>query len=72
MENLVDQLAPYQFLIAFSQIISRVCHHDDNVYATLEVAYITHLYSMIPFYLENYSYFIEAISSAFLMVDDSS
>lgn len=39
MENLVDQLAPYQFLIAFSQIISRVCHHDDNVYATLEVAW---------------------------------
>lgn len=37
MDSLVDQLAPYQFLVAFSQIISRVCHHDNNIFATLEV-----------------------------------
>lgn len=28
-------LAPYQFLTAFSQLISRVCHSSDEVFAVL-------------------------------------
>lgn len=30
-----DNLAPYQFLTAFSQLISRVCHSSDEVFTVL-------------------------------------
>ncbi|OCT80913.1 hypothetical protein XELAEV_18027725mg [Xenopus laevis] len=30
-----NQLAPYQFLTAFSQLISRICHSHDEVFAVL-------------------------------------
>lgn len=30
-----DNLAPYQFLTAFSQLISRVCHSSDEVFNVL-------------------------------------
>lgn len=30
-----DKLAPYQFLTAFSQLISRVCHSSDEVFIVL-------------------------------------
>ncbi|XP_015132446.2 serine/threonine-protein kinase ATR [Gallus gallus] len=32
-----NQLAPYQFLTAFSQLISRICHSHDEVFAVLMV-----------------------------------
>lgn len=31
-----DNLAPYQFLTAFSQLISRVCHSSDEVFTVLK------------------------------------
>lgn len=34
MEN-CDNLAPYQFLTAFSQLISRVCHSSNEVFNVL-------------------------------------
>lgn len=34
MEN-CDNLAPYQFLMAFSQLISRVCHSSNEVFNVL-------------------------------------
>ena len=37
MDSLVAKLPPYQFLVAFSQLISRVCHPDNEVFATLKV-----------------------------------
>lgn len=30
-----NYLAPYQFLTAFSQLISRICHSHDEVFAVL-------------------------------------
>jgi serine/threonine-protein kinase ATR len=30
-----NQLAPYQFLTAFSQLISRICHSYDEVFIVL-------------------------------------
>ena len=30
-----NQLAPYQFLTAFSQLISRICHSHDEVFVVL-------------------------------------
>lgn len=32
-----NHLAPYQFLTAFSQLISRICHSHDEVFAVLMV-----------------------------------
>ncbi len=32
-----DRLPPYQFLIAFPQLISRICHPNTDVFAHLEV-----------------------------------
>lgn len=31
-----DNLAPYQFLTAFSQLISRVCHSSNEVFTVLK------------------------------------
>ena len=35
MSEHCDSLAPYQFLTAFSQLISRVCHSSDEVFKVL-------------------------------------
>ncbi|XP_077396162.1 serine/threonine-protein kinase ATR isoform X2 [Festucalex cinctus] len=35
MSEHCDNLAPYQFLTAFSQLISRVCHSNDDVFTVL-------------------------------------
>ena len=37
MKTLTDRLPPYQFLIAFSQLISRICHPNSDVFTQLEV-----------------------------------
>ncbi len=37
MKSLTDRLPPYQFLIAFSQLISRICHPNSDVFTQLEV-----------------------------------
>ena len=37
MADLLDQLPPYQFLIAFSQLISRVCHPNGEVFMLIQV-----------------------------------
>jgi hypothetical protein len=37
MKGIVERLPPYQFLIAFSQLISRICHPNPDVFALLEV-----------------------------------
>lgn len=34
----MDRLPPYQFLIAFSQLISRICHPNSQVFNHLEVS----------------------------------
>lgn len=36
MKSLMDRLPPYQFLVAFSQLISRICHPNSDVFAQLE------------------------------------
>ena len=37
MAELLDQLPPYQFLIAFSQLISRICHPNSEVFMLIQV-----------------------------------
>lgn len=37
MAELLDQLPPYQFLIVFSQLISRVCHPNSEVFMLIQV-----------------------------------
>lgn len=37
MAELLDQLPPYQFLIAFSQLISRICHPNGEVLMLIQV-----------------------------------
>lgn len=37
MKTLTNRLPPYQFLIAFSQLISRICHPNSDVFTQLEV-----------------------------------
>ena len=42
MKTIMERLPPYQFLIAFSQLISRICHPNSDVFAQLEVCtYVT-------------------------------
>lgn len=36
IEDHTNFLAPYQFLTAFSQLISRICHFHDDVFARLK------------------------------------
>ncbi|XP_060690494.1 serine/threonine-protein kinase ATR [Hemiscyllium ocellatum] len=36
IEDHTNHLAPYQFLTAFSQLISRICHFHDDVFARLK------------------------------------
>ena len=31
MWTMIDRVAPYQFMIAFSQLMSRICHPDTEV-----------------------------------------
>ena len=37
MRTMTERLPPYQFLTAFSQLISRICHPNSDVFAQLEV-----------------------------------
>lgn len=38
MTDIMNRLPPYQFLIAFSQLISRICHPNADVFSLLEVS----------------------------------
>lgn len=42
MKGIVNHLPPYQFLIAFSQLISRICHPNSDVFTLLEVSFTSH------------------------------
>ena len=38
MANTIEKLAPYQFLTAFPQLISRICHAHPEVFSHLKVS----------------------------------
>lgn len=37
MHTMTERLPPYQYLIAFPQLISRICHPNSDVFTKLEV-----------------------------------
>lgn len=47
MKTLTDRLPPYQFLIAFSQLISRVCHPNSDVFTQLEVGIMDRMFDAV-------------------------
>lgn len=71
MGSLVDQLAPYQFLVAFSQIISRVCHNNNDIFKVLEVNCLLLNSNASGYISETYSEVIGTLPSAVIVDDDS-
>ena len=47
MAELTNKLPPYQFLTAFSLLISRICHANQTVFNQLEVRFSVEAYYKI-------------------------
>ena len=51
MTELTQALPPYQFLVAFSQLVSRVTHPNADVFNQLEVCTVTHIETCYMHYI---------------------
>jgi len=50
MKGIIDRLPPYQFLIAFSQLISRICHPNSQVFNHLEANWFCVHFSVVVYF----------------------
>lgn len=56
IQAMMERLPPYQYFIAFPQLISRICHPNSDVFAKLEVCTFYKYYNKLKWLL-----FLQAI-----------